>query len=112
MGLHDADPVVVQVALPVVYLAKAPRPDVTRAALRRKVLGAEQLGMDPHDEHLLIVRAVVDADPAPRRQEALIAPEEVVVELFRGGLLEAVHLHSLGIDATRHVLDRAVLARR
>ena len=39
-----------------------------------------------------------------------VSPEEVVVELLGRGMLEAVDLAALGIDARHDVLDRAVLA--
>ena len=51
-------------------------------------LRGEQVRMHPDDEHLFIVGPVEDADPAPAGQGALVTPEEVVVKLFRGGLLE------------------------
>ena len=41
-----------------------------------------------------------------------IAPHEVVVEVFRRGLLERDDLAALRIDARHDVLDRAVLAGR
>ena len=40
------------------------------------------------------------------------APQEVVLQLGRAGMLEAEDLAALRIDARHHVLDRAVLARR
>ena len=46
--------------------------------------------MHPHDQHLLVVRAVVDPDRAVPRKRTLIAPQEVVAQLLgalAGGLL-------------------------
>ena len=44
---------------------------------------AQELGVHAHDQHLLVVRAVEDAD-APALGQALAgAPQEVVVELLR-----------------------------
>ena len=67
--------------------------------------------MDTYNQHLLVVRAVEDADLTPRRNPGCVAPQEVVVELLRGGDFEAVHDDTLWVDATHHVADRAVLAR-
>jgi hypothetical protein len=53
--------------------------------------------MYPDDEHLLVVRPVEDADLAPAGQGALAAPQEVVVQLFRGGLLEACTVTACGL---------------
>ena len=66
--------------------------------------------MDAHDEHLLVVGAVEDADAAALGQAPDVAPHEVVVEVLRRGLLEREHLAALRIHARHHVLDRAVLA--
>ena len=68
--------------------------------------------MHAHDQDLLVVRTVEDAD-APALGQALdVAPHEIVVEVFPRGLLEREHLASLRIDARHDVLDGAVLARR
>jgi hypothetical protein len=67
--------------------------------------------MDPDDEHLLVMGPVEDTDPAPPGQRALVAPQEVVVQLLGRGLLECLNLHRLRVDPAHHVLDRAVLAR-
>ena len=66
--------------------------------------------MDPHDQHFLVIRAVEDADPAAFGQDPGVSPEEVVVELLGGGMLEAIDLAALGVHARHDVLDRAVLA--
>ena len=68
--------------------------------------------MDLDDEHILVIRAVEDADAPALRQGFHIAPEEIVVEFLGGGFLEAVDLAALGIDAGHDVADGAVLARR
>ena len=68
--------------------------------------------MHPDDEHLLVVGAVEDADPAPPGQGALVPPEKVVVQLLGGGLFEGTDLHRLRVDTAHHVLDGAVLAGR
>ncbi len=68
--------------------------------------------MDPHDQHLLVVRPVEDPDAASLRKVARRAPEKVVLQFRRAGMLEAEYLTALGIDARHHMLDRAVLSRR
>src|SRR4029078_8167701 len=65
--LHDAEAFVDEVALPVVDLAVAPLPDVAAARLPRQLLPREQLLMHAHDDDLLVVRAVEDADLAAGR---------------------------------------------
>jgi len=47
-------------------------------------LAAEQLGMGPDDQHLLVIESVEDADPPALGQVAGGAPEKVVLQL--GGL--------------------------
>jgi LuxR family transcriptional regulator, maltose regulon positive regulatory protein len=108
--LDDVDAVVDQVALPVVDLPVPPGPDVTRSS--GHLLGGEQGGVHPDDQHLLVVGPVEDAEPAPAGQGALAPPEKVVVQLLGRGLLERPDLHPLRVDPVHHVLDRAVLARR
>lgn len=39
------------------------------------------------------------------------APQIVVAQLLAGGGLEGVHLHGLGVQGGKHVLDQAILAR-
>src|SRR4029077_13222351 len=63
-------------------------------------------------EHLLVVRPVEDADLSTRREPSLIAAEEVLIELARRRDLEAFDAHTLRVEATHHVADRPVLARR
>ena len=67
--------------------------------------------MHPHDENLFVVGPVEDADPPSLGEALRIAPHEVVVEVFRRGVLERDDLAALRIDARHDVLDRAVLAR-
>ena len=84
-------------------------PDSGGDERRWQTLPGEHLGMDPDDEHLLVVGAVEDADPAALGEATRRAPEEVVVELLVGGRLERVHLDALRIHPRHDVLDRAVL---
>jgi hypothetical protein len=84
---------------------------VVLARLGRQLLGREVLGVHADDEHLLVVRAVEDADLAARRQALLIAAQVVLIELARGRDLEALDPDALRIDAAHHVADGAVLPR-
>ncbi len=67
--------------------------------------------MHADDQHLLVVGAVEDADLASFGQLLRGPPEEVVIQLRGAGVLEAVHLATLGIHAGHNGLDRAVLPR-
>ena len=53
--------------------------------------------MHLQSDDLLVVRSVEDADTPPLRQGLRDAPEEVVVELLGGGLLERDHLDALRV---------------
>ena len=66
--------------------------------------------MHAHDEHLLVVRPVEDANLAAGRKLPGVTPEIVVIELLRRGDLEAVNADALWIDSAHHVTDRSVLA--
>jgi hypothetical protein len=63
----------------------------------------------PHDEHVLVVGAVEDADAPLGRRALVVAPQEVVVGLLRRGGLERGNPAALGVDSLEDVLDRAVL---
>src|SRR3954462_8879402 len=75
------------------------------AGLGRELLGDEVLGVHAYDQHLLVVGAVEDPDPAARRQALLIAAQVVLVKLARGRDLEALDPHALRVDAAHHVAD-------
>ena len=66
--------------------------------------------LDAHDEHVLVVRAVEDADLAALRQHLVDAPEEVVRELGRVRRPEARDAHAHRVEHPKAVLDGAVLA--
>ena len=70
----------------------------------------QKLRMDPHDERLLVIAAVEDADMAAVGQALHAAPEIVVIQLFGGRGLEGEDLAPLGVDPGHDVLDGAVLA--
>ena len=76
------------------------------------MLTLENLRMDSGNEHLLVVRAIEDPDPSLSGKRLFAAPEEVVVQLLGGGLLERDDVAALWVDTGHDVLDRAVLAPR
>src|SRR5262245_4124286 len=85
-------------------------PDVAVDELWWQILRLEDFGMDTNDQDLLIVRAVEDADPTAFGKRHRSAPEKIVRELDRAGMLKADHLDALRVDAGHHVLDDAILA--
>ena len=107
--LADDHAVAGQIPLEGVDVLEALPPDLGGDERRREPLPGEHLGMHPDDEHLLVVGAVEDADPAALGQATRRAPHEVVVELLVGGRLERVHLGPLRVHPRHDVLDRAVL---
>ncbi len=108
--LHHFEPVVREVVLPAVDLPVAAVPHVRPAGVLGQVLPDEVVGVHPHDEDLLVVRAVEDGDLAARRKPPGVPPQVVVVQLLGRGHLEAADPYALGIDAAHHVADRPVLA--
>ena len=74
-------------SLEVVDRVVAPLPD----RLRHEIV-------DAHDEHVLVVRAVEDADHPLRRACGVDAPEEVVRELGGRRLLEGDDVAPLRVD--------------
>jgi hypothetical protein len=80
-ALDDLRPAAVEVALEGVDVLVALLPD---PAGLRNPLSFEPLGMHAHREHLLVVRAIEDADAAALGRARRHAPEEVVVELLDG----------------------------
>ena len=61
-------------------------------------------------KHFLIVGTVEDANSSAFRQTASRAPEKIMVQFLRTGMLETEHLTSLGIDPRHHVSDGAVFS--
>src|SRR5262249_25823557 len=72
-------------------------PDARRHQPLRQLLALQQFGMDPHDQDLLVVRAVEDADPPARGQPPRDAPEKIVVELLGAGALNACTSQPIGL---------------
>src|SRR5687768_2183504 len=93
-----------QVAFVVDEIFEAVTPDSLRHQLSRQPLAFEQIALHAHDEHLLVLRAIEDADvPAPREAKRG-APEKVVIELLVRGRLERVHRAALRVDTRENVL--------
>ena len=65
--------------------------------------------MHANHEHLFVVRPVEDADLSSGGKPAGVPPEVVVRVLLVGRLLEAAHVHALGIHSAHDVADGAVL---
>src|SRR5712692_6997374 len=68
--------------------------------------------VDPHDQHVLVMRAVEDADVSREGQAAPDAPEEAVPLLRGGRLLEGRDLDRLRVQVDDDVRDGAVLTAR
>ncbi len=77
---------------------------------RWNLLGAKQFRMHAHDEHLLIIGAIEDANASTSRQTAGRAPEKVMFQVIGIWLFETENLATLRVDARQHVFDGAVLA--
>ncbi len=68
--------------------------------------------VDPHDQHVFVMRAVEDADEACFGQSSADPPEEAVPLLLGSGLLEGSDLDRLRVQVADHVCDRAVFPTR
>src|SRR5262245_46845390 len=67
--------------------------------------------MHAHDERLLVVATVEDADATAFRQMSKATPKIIMVQLLGAWRLEGKYLTTLRVDSGHHVLDRAVLPR-
>ena len=100
-----------QVAFEGVDIGEAVGPEIIVDLGIGDALGFDQLRMDPDDEYVLIVRTVEDTNPPAFGYRSGISPKEVMVELLGRGMLEAVDLAALRVNARHHMLDRPVLTR-
>ena len=105
---EDAGAVAVEVGFVVVDGGVAVGPDIGDGV--GEALGAEETGVDAHDENLLVVGAIEDADLAAGGEVGLGAPEEVVGKFLGGGLFEAGDVAALRVNAGHDVADGAVFA--
>jgi Tat protein translocase TatC len=96
-------------AIVIIAIAAARDGDTWRGQRRRQLLACQDLLVHTCDEDLLVVRPVEDPDAAALRKAPLTAPQEVVVELLLGWLLEGEHLASLRVHPRHDVSDGAVL---
>src|SRR5579871_482457 len=87
-------------------------PDALAHELRRQLLLLQDILVYTHHEDLLVVGSVENPDPPPLGQALDVAPEKIVVEVLRRGLLERKDLAALRIHPRHHVLDGPVLAGR
>src|SRR5215510_15781474 len=100
-----------KISLEVPDVLEALLPNVLRHQLRRQLLPLEKLSMHAHDERLLVVATVEDADATAFRQAPDATPHEIVIEILLRWSLEGKYLTPLRVDSGHHVLDRAVLPR-
>src|SRR6266567_7924757 len=66
--------------------------------------------MYAHDQHVLVVRAIENANDPSAWSDSMHSPEEVVVQLPRGWDFKRTHLASLRIDAREDLTNRISLA--
>src|SRR6267142_353228 len=109
--LEHARAVAVQVALEVRDRLVALFPRLFFAAPVGNAFAAQDLRAHADDQDFLVIRAVEDADTPALREHARAAPQEIVLQLLRARMLEAVDLAALRVHSGHHVLDHAVLAR-
>jgi hypothetical protein len=99
----------VSVALEAIDIFKALLPDVFGDQRLRQFLAVENLGMDPHHQHLFIIRAVKNADLAsPGALRG--SPEIAMVQFFLGWRFERPDLDALRIHPGHDVLDGSIFA--
>jgi hypothetical protein len=68
--------------------------------------------VDARDQDLFVIRSVKDADPATLRQITRGAPQEIVQQFGRAGMLETEHLASLRVNPGHYMPDCTVFSRR
>src|SRR5262249_38158046 len=110
--LANADAVARQIALEAADVVKAFLPDVFCDELGRQLLLLQEIAVHPHDEGLLIVAAIENADAAALRQVFHAAPQVIGAEVLAGRRLKGKNLTALRVDAGHDMLDRAVLPGR
>ena len=66
--------------------------------------------MHARDQHVFIVRAIENADPATGRRMGMDPPKKIVRKFLSIRLLETGHFGALRIQNAHHVVDGAVLS--
>ena len=66
--------------------------------------------MDVGNQHVLVIRAVEDADLALGRRFLMHAPEEIMPQFLQRGSFEGHDFAALRTHTGHHILDRPVLA--
>src|SRR6516164_5709546 len=101
-----------EIILEVCYVEEPLVPDAFAQERRGQLLSLQDMLMHAHNENLLIVGSVEDSDASALWQALGVAPEKVVIEVLRRGLLERENLAALRIYSRHNVLDGAVLSGR
>src|SRR4030081_3270594 len=101
-----------KVALEGIDILKAILPDMFRYHRLRQLLVFENLTVDAHHKHFLVIGTVENADVASLGPALRGSPKVVVVQFFFRRRLEGPHVHSLRIYARHDVLDRSILPGR
>ena len=71
----------------------------------------QDIGMDARDQNFFIIGPVEYADPAALREIARGAPQKIVQQFGRAGMLEAEHLTSLRVDPGHYMPDGSIFSR-
>src|SRR5215831_14853695 len=100
-----------KISLEVPDVLEALLPNVLRYQLRRQLLPLEKLSMHAHDERLLVVATVEDADATAFRQMSEATPKIIMGQLLGAWRLEGKYLTTLRVYSRHNVLDRAVFPR-
>src|SRR5882762_2262416 len=97
-----------KVALETIDIFKALLPDMSSEQRLRQLLVFENLTVDTHHQHLLIIGTVEDADVPSLGQALRRSPKVIVVQFLGRWRLEGPHVHSLRIHARHDVLDGSI----
>ena len=72
----------------------------------------QNVRVDSHHQHLFIIRAVKNPNMAAFGKNLGSTPQEIVVQIFRRGLLKRINLTTLRIHSRHDMLDEAIFASR
>src|SRR5450631_2967469 len=82
------------------------------AGIPREILCAQDIRVDPRDQHLFVVGPIKDANPSAFWQPVVGSPQKIVLELLHTRLFKTKYLAALGVHPRHDVPNGAVLARR